>query len=225
MLPRSAALALVATLVFAMPARAEILDQSFEAFSSPPNGHIVSNIQWVAQSFTVGIEGTLTRVEVEIARNTVAPSADLLLEIRRVLPGGGGFEPGAFATAAIPAASVPTSFSFHPVDLSAAGVAVKPGDVLAIALQTSAPAGGGLNPYAWELDSGYPGGGSFIARPTFGQDYTPNPPVDYGFRTFVQPIPEPSGAVLLGVGAMALIVTRRWRKRASSAGPQPKTKP
>jgi hypothetical protein len=208
--------------LLAPPVRAApILDQSFEAMSSPLNGHIISSTQTPAMTFTVGITGTLTRVDVEVARSTTVPSSDLLLELRSTLPGGGPSSE-VLASVVIPAASVPTAFSFLPVDLTSANPQVTQGDLLAIVLQTSAPpSGGGINPYAWELDSGYPRGSSWI-RPSGSTNFVSLDPIDYGFRTFVEPaqaapVPEPSSFVLLGTAVGLLSYWRRRRALRAAA--------
>ncbi len=171
----------------------------------------------LAQTFTVGIAGTLTSVETLIRRE--APTtADLLFDIRTTA-GGVPTEPDAgvnvLAQLTAPAASIPTTSGFVSFDVSAFNIAVTPGEVLAIVLQST-----GANPaYLWSGTStdGYGGGATYrrflSSDPTWA---TTGAASDLAFRTFVEPTaaPEPTTVTLLGL-ALGAVWTRRRRARVA----------
>ena len=65
------------------------LDQLYIPTSFPQNGLVIQNIQTVAQTFTVGLEGLLTAVELDLGCCRFGPpTADLLVEIRSTLSDG-----------------------------------------------------------------------------------------------------------------------------------------
>jgi hypothetical protein len=140
----------------------------------------------LAQTFTVGITGVLTRIDVELRRD--AGVHDVLLDVR---PTTGGIpvesDAAALVSVVIPSASIPTDFAFMSADVSSASIQVSVGDVLAIVLR--APADGGPLSYTWRgtgQNFEYPAGTNFFRvapslnwSPLFG---------DLGFRTFVAPL-------------------------------------
>ncbi|MEM9419663.1 MAG: PEP-CTERM sorting domain-containing protein [Planctomycetota bacterium] len=122
-----------------------------------------------------------------------------------------------------PGAVPPADFStvpFFSVDLSGLGIAVTPGEQLAIRLSQASTD----SRYFWyvaqdseEVKEGtppssglYAGGAWFV-----GTDLASIPPVDtqldFGFRTFVEPapIPEPNSTGLLGMLVLAVYARRR----------------
>jgi hypothetical protein len=184
----------------------------------------VSNGIDYAQTFTVGTSGLLDRIEAQVEKGSGAraPTAPLIVEIRRTLagvpdPSAGGV----LASFTVPAAQVPGS-AFQPpylgVDLGAAAVPVASGDVLAVSLRSPSAEG---RSYGWIMDESnrYKRGDLYIRSPdTAGQfirlsDANPgNPPfLDAGFRTFVT-VPEPS-AVCFGVVAAYVVLTLRGARR------------
>ena len=208
------------TLGYAAPsAAAPILDQSFDAFR--PNefrgGSIIST-QEIGQTFTSGITGKLTRVDLQIRQiSSDAPVADLLFDI---FPSSNGFVPTGPAIAAgsisrdIIPTFIPVNGDFVSVDLSAFNIMVTAGESLAILLRNPNPGG-----YSWieAFGDGYAGGTSFIRQPPdpiFGFI----PAIDQGFRTFVDPgavvaqVPEPGTFALLGLGLLGVGIARRRLK-------------
>lgn len=192
-----------------------ILDQSFEEHISATGGG-----QGIAQTFTAGVTGTLTRVDI-FAEQLTAISLGIL--------GTTGNVPTPFSVAlgTVPLADMPfTGFgSWVSVDVSALDISVTSGDLLAWALVgTQAQVGG--SDFLVPGDR-YTGGEAFGGRtivitpgqpPVFfppGEVWAPAlaPPlvVDLAFRTYVEPrtVPEPSTLALLAAGALMLLPLRR----------------
>jgi hypothetical protein len=222
--------ALAALALCARPADAGlILDQQYVVPTETGYGlgevgqeyDTLAHIQ-LAQTFTVGVSGTLSRVGLQLTSDHA--SVPLTVSIFGTV--GGVPDPSALlATLDVPAGIFPITFSLVPVpiidfDLGAASLPVSVGEVLAIAVSTpgitsppDAP-----NQYEWILDGGaYAGGAGFRRAPisgpfsvAFGED------VDFGFRTFVDDAvtatPEPSSLILLGLGSVSLMGWR-WRSR------------
>lgn len=202
----------LATLILAagtLPATAvPLLDQAFDAVNNQAGGGpLIDSNQSLYQTFTTGIEGTLASVQLQTQISASPPTEDLLVSILGTSNG----EPvptDVLGTIAVPSSAVPgfdfNNVSFFSVDVSSLGIAVAPGDVLAIGL-TAADSGGAYIWYAREGSPTYDGGALFLgqANSIFAL------PSDAGFRTFVEPIPEPSSLVLLGL--TGLLVARRRR--------------
>jgi hypothetical protein len=208
---RATALAALALLVCGVnhAGAVPVLDQSFE----PPILDLILGIaedDTGAQTFTVGIAGVLTQVDVLVERNGFA---DVHFDLRPTI-GGVPIEDGAMALASVtlPASAVPFPAAFLSFDVSSFGISVVQGDVLAIAL-------GGNSRWSATRDDLYPGGAAFFRSspdlPTFG---SPSGIRDLGFRTFVEPaavaLPEPGTFTLLLAGLLGLSA---FARRDSSA--------
>jgi hypothetical protein len=102
--------------------------------------------------------------------------------------------------------SAPSAAAFFPVDVSGFGVGVGVGDVLAIVH----PGGGGGG--FWASHPGYAGGIGLTTN-----DLSPSAYVatgeDFGFRTFVEPVPEPGTLALSAFGCALLAAWRGARRR------------
>jgi hypothetical protein len=165
----------------------------------------------VAQIFTVGVTGTLSKVGLQI-EELRASSVNLIVRILSVT--GGLPDPtSALSTATLTPDMVPSNGSsglpMTTVSLGT-GIAVTAGDVFAIAL--SAP-GESLHTYGWFMDQvsdSYPGGDLYAryitdpSSPFF--EWQVGTRTDAGFQTFVEPettIPEPG---ILALFAPALLI-------------------
>jgi hypothetical protein len=161
-----------------------ILDQSFVPVT--PNVFFYNYpIDSIGQTFTVGLTGSLTRVEVFIASNEVQAEGDISWTLTRIATAA------VLASGTIPYRDLDGLYSFQPCLIPEGAVIVGSGDVLGITLSSSHRftwAGNNMNPYS---------GGSV------GFD----PESDVGFRSFVTLIPEPRSislvclAMLVGLGS------------------------
>ena len=203
------------------------LDQFFIPTQVPPNGVLAEDTETVAQTFTVGLGGLLTAIDLELAcclrptGEVTFPSDDLLIEIRTTLPDG---SPSNDVLATMTARSRQLSvgsFEFERFRLGADRFYVSPGDVLAIVLSSTAPALGLFNPYAWSRDVGYDGGAAFFDRGD-GFLFLGS---DMGFKTYVRPVrepantadvrsvPEPASFSLIALGIAAIARVRIYKHR------------
>ena len=218
----AAFLAVAPTAVKASP----ILDQQFAP--DVPNMAVVFSELTRAQTLTVGVAGLLSRVEVLL---DTAPGLAPFERSFQLIPTSAGLpvygtQPLASFTIVLPGNSgTGTVAGFYGADLTAFGLMVDAGDVLAI-VDVGAPA----------PDSSHWWVGRFTAPPTYlaGAHYTTfwagqgpdttfhsqdtsKVAYDLGFKTWVdqgapepEPIPEPGILILLGTGLAAI---RRARRR------------
>jgi len=163
-----------------------------------------------AQTFTVGITGILSRVEIRVFNRDLVATQPLIIDIRTVVggvPTEANFGPNILETHSVAAALVPTTqFGFVGVDL--AGIAVTAGDVLAIAARTTDPANFSFIWGATNTDL-YAGGAQY--NRVTGVPYGLNDGVrDLNFRTFVE-VPAPGALLILGIGLVGVGIARRKR--------------
>ncbi|HEX4143778.1 MAG TPA: PEP-CTERM sorting domain-containing protein [Pirellulales bacterium] len=173
-------------------AKASVLDQSDIAGMAG-----VSADGSLAQTFTVGITGTLSSVELKM--DLFGNSAECMIATTNAegvptntILGEASYPSGndAFGGQWIP-------FNFSP------GIPVHVGELLAIEV----PSAG----ISWGADAGatYAGGAEYWY--TFSE-WGPGGSYDMNFQTFVIPAPEPSSLVLLVGGAAGLLLAARRRK-------------
>lgn len=171
------------------------------------------------QSFTTGLSGQLSAVQVLVAPGT--PGSDeagptgLTLSLWRTVNNTiTALTDSPLATVHLPATAVSEEVGFVTADLLDAAIFVRPGEQLAISLSTASAYPSG---YIWVGSfRAYSGGASAF--------WTTGPPpvisndADFGFRTFVvegspDPVPEPASIWLAAAGA-ALVIRRARRAKA-----------
>jgi hypothetical protein len=164
------------------------------------------------QSFTVGLAGSLTRIDFQLGRNA-GTSQPLQVELRtatgdlpNLAPSGLLFS-GSIAAADVPVLIFTSSFSTS-IDLSSTAPSVSPGEKLVVLLSSNDG-----DWYNWD-NSGYFNSNPYPNGTALQLGATPNwAPMeawDFGFRTWVTPIPEPAGLLTVGLLILAL---RRWAAR------------
>ncbi len=197
-----------------------VLDQSYV-----PSGNQVSGFGQgfeMAQTFTVGLSGALTQVDVQIFIPFRGASEDLYWGLHRTttgVPNETSVLDGFIAAASVGS----NTASFSSIDLSAAPFMVTAGDVLAISLGK----GSTTDTFQWTSGPSYSSGAAYgrSSSPAFPGFETWSPTrftLDVGFRTFVDsafvaPIPEPSTWLLIAASLPGLVLWRRKRGRMSGA--------
>ena len=171
-----------------------------------------------AQTFTVGVAGQLTGVDLQIGQ-WFGSGGNVTIGIYQT-DGGGTPTGSALASQSVPYDSLPAftfgTTPFSSFDFSSAGLLVTPDQLLAIVAQADSTAQSAWSVYA---PGAYSGG---IALSTYGDGsfqpylfYTERVTGDFGFKTYVEPaataVPEPIGALLLGPGLVGWLVRRRNR--------------
>lgn len=228
------ACALLACFMASTASAAVVLDQSFDG-GMPITGYggfLSKNSIDIAQTFTVGVEGELNRVEFSIGRsaNTTAP---LFVDIRVVDPSGvpqaanapvlasATLDPSAVGVVSSTLVVSPldtTKFSFVGVDLASAHLLVTPGQVLSINLRSDDTVGG----YYWAFTAPDPyagGHGYFRFRNAADQTFQKGGADQY-FKTYVATVPVPSAAwagmaLLAGLAFASRVRAIRCRRLAA----------
>lgn len=184
-----------------------VLDQQ-NVFSSS-SGCAVADRQSASQTVTCGIQGTLSRVVVEVNKG-VAATADLTMSIWSTASYGGLLS--RLATQTLPASSLPGSYSeWTLASFDGFALPVTPGELIGIRLDSSAANTSPYNArYAWAYqDPGQYSGGHVFTYPypaTVSQ-----PSQDLYFQTYIVPIPEPDVILLAIAGLMLLWIRPRPR--------------
>lgn len=194
---------------------AQVLDQGFQ-----PTGQLIStgtsSGQALAQTFTVGVSGMLTRFDAWIVysgERFPVPTVDW--EIRPTLNGVPvESDTASLASGTFLSSDAPQNWSFYTINLSSP-VPVSSGEVLAIVLDTPPGYNGVSVSWQGEEPNPYNGGYAFVGVPVGAPD--PNATAwstsflagyDLGFRTYVGPVPEPSSAFLFFAGVCVLLRIR-----------------
>ena len=168
--------------------------------------------QHLSQVFEVGLDGILTMIDVQVFRRGLG-AGDLVFDLLPVIGGVPDANlASSLATVTINASDVSlTQDDFLGVDLSAFGITVSTGDLLAVALRGTATLSLG-DSFLWSRE-----------RPRdYEQGYFRNNTTeswrvvfdsDFGIRTVVDTpeIPEPGTLLLFGIGLAALGLGRRRR--------------
>lgn len=168
---------------------AEVLDQE-NVFPNPSIGDHSNDVFQYGQTFTVGVTGTLTRVEVYLAKISGIPpgvTENLVFRLYETSDGLPTTQMGTDLT--LPPSEVSgTAPEFESFDVSSFGIEVTEGDVLAFVI-TKSP---NLSSLGYVLPFQSPGayaGGQPVQRlldatPTW--EPVAGVPRDYGFRTYVE---------------------------------------
>lgn len=215
----------VATIVLIAPVvQGQTLDQQITA----PGGfwhNVNAGYDW-AQTFTSGLGGQLTRVEVQVAKEATTTRLPLIVEIRRTTAAGSPVEENGNVLGRV--SLDPSRFRtlsdylqnqgsiWVAADLAGSNIQVSPGDVLGIVLRSEEPNDPFDRGYVWKSypqgQDEYPGGDAFKREP--GQTFlrmTGGFATDSSLRTYVL-VPEPGTAMLLLAAGGVLLARRRGRK-------------
>jgi hypothetical protein len=206
---------------------AEQLDQYLDLPIDPSQARVFTSRlpKLVAQTFTVGLPGYLSRVDVALFRSSNF-SVPFELRISHVNSGNPEFlDPNPLAIKQISTADIPIwspgapiSSQFLQIDYSNDHIQVSPGDNLAIVLTWGFL---GLEQIGWWTNTNSQP--SYTAGSFFQFDVVLQTPFDLGlhsdsavqfdgqFRTYVTSIPEPGAFVLLAYGSLHLALLRRRR--------------
>ncbi len=202
---------------------ADQLDQFHDApIDSQTSLYRIGAFKVAAQTFTVGVAGTLSKVELALFRSSEFPG-EVAVDIAHVISGTPNFsESGKIATQHLPISAIPVADpaaplakTFVPIDFSSSSVEVSPGDNLAIVLRWSYL---GANYIAWwENNSSDPSyaGGTFFTYDVIMQSSANigGSVYDGQFRTYVTTTPEPGTCTLLSGCLIAIGLMRRNRRR------------
>ena len=199
---------LVLLIPMATTSAVPILDQS-HVITQSVGGRIIYAGNSPAQLITAGASGLLSQVDVLLYRDS-GDIGNLALELWPVVAGGPAGSTPLFS-APIDPNVVPIGSSasaYVPIDVTAGGLSVSPGDQFAIAVSGTA-----------DLDApnaiwtrgypGYDGGGKFDR---FGVWEFDSIDFDYGFRTWVDPASVP------GLLTLELTPTSEWDASLSTSG-------
>jgi hypothetical protein len=187
---------------------APAIDQSHIVTQST-GGNILFAGDAPAQTFTVGSAGLLSQVDVLLRRDT-ADIGTLALELWPVVGGGPAGSTPLFSipinTSTITTSSTP---AYVPINVSAGGIYVTPGDEYAIALSGSASLSG---PHAaWY--GGFPGYSAGAKFDRYGAWETDSADFDYGFKTWVDSALSPAG-----LQTSSFTPTSEWSASLSTSG-------
>lgn len=188
---RSIVVAICVNLAFAAPCIATpILDQFHEPDLRLGNAAAVGPATF-AQTFTVGISGVLSYVEIALSKDASAPEF-LTMEIQTTALDGRPSDV-VLGTVDIPRSSITLTTDYIAGDFAGQYVLLGVGDILAIVLR--APS----QKYLWATAPDDPSADPY----SFGEGYRRWPTGwecadcgDFGFRTYVTPIPEPTTPLL-----------------------------
>lgn len=195
---------------------APILDQSAPGSTLRANVGASNAVDW-SQTFTSGLTGKLTNVEVLVSRQA-AVTQPLLFDLRTTasgVPTESDSGTNILGSASIAAASV-TLFDFGQpnfgatwinVNLTNFNINVSTGGTFAIVLRSNDPGSSDGETYQWHGSTlnTYALGSDFNR---FGTDFWDSEGGDLGFRTFVD-VPEPNGIIVFALGSCAFLLHRR----------------
>jgi hypothetical protein len=196
---KTLAIAAITALIPAAAQAIPILDQ--EHNSASRNGTVIED-RITGQFFTVGRDGLLDRVELDLRRQDTQSTSILTMRLRKITDGAAG---DVLRTTTLSSAEAPSpAFGFMSFDFLDLDVDI--GDMFLIELVADQVSSG----VVWELDGDsaatYAGGTGFF-------NGNPIPRADYGFRTCVDDdiavVPEPATLALFGTALVGIAMRRR----------------
>jgi hypothetical protein len=169
-------------------ASAQVVDQSYDPGSA--GGYTFNSSNPQGQSFTVGITGLLTQVDIRAYNFFGGANAPLTASVYEFIPGSPPTLGALLATASMPQSSVPSTSGFVSFDLSASSPTVTIGQQLVLTASTT-----GSNSYLWEgrTPGSYSSGQAYVVSGNNLFTTLAGTGWDFGFRTHVIPVPEPTG--------------------------------
>ena len=179
----------------------------------PRVGTLPPVIYDAAQVFKVGITGKLTSVQAYIDK-AGSPTADVTLDVRTTtagIPDTGGV----LAATSVPSSAISFAGGFVQFDLTSANLFVSAGDELAFVLSSPEDFTSNVSEYvAWAADTfygqaAYPHGDAYHGDVDAGTASL-LATRDLIFRTYVDPVPEPSTFVLLSLLGLCAVLC--WRQ-------------
>jgi hypothetical protein len=171
-------------------AAAEVLDQQNDVALSATADSTSGSFQEQAQTFTVGVAGTLSRIAVQLNFPGLGLPGNAILTVYNT---SGGVPNASLGTASLPSSGIPPGgYAYQSFDVSSYGIAVHVGDVLAYGVTSTTDSYFFLR--STSDHSTYAGGESQWRQRGPTEPWTSYTPThDGGFQTYV--IPSAAGLV------------------------------
>lgn len=197
--------AITMALTLAVPATAaDVLDQSNEVTAGIAAARITNNY-W-AQTFTAGVDGTMSLLELDLAQNGDPAAGDLVVEVRTVV--GGVPSEDVLASATVTSTEIPDDFGWVQVPVSVSQLAGQQFAIVLTAPDAGSDCGGAGCGYRWHFNVDAYAGGAFQFSQT-GNSWMDAGSLDTGFRTYVFSADEEPTLDSLGDDVAALGLARK----------------